>query len=126
MPLALAFQEPATFKVRASGGVTYEEVQVLLEEMRNHPRMCAGVSIIVDAHDVDGVPSTSELRLIAVDLKTLFDRGLDAVAIVADRTFVYGVARMFASFAEALGENVHAFRCSDEARAWLNEQRHAA
>lgn len=126
MSLELAFQEPATFTVRAAGSVTYDQVQVLLSELRTHPQMCAGVSIIVDARDVESVPTTSELRVIAVDLKTVFDRGLEAVAIVSDQTFVYGVARMFAAFAEALGENVHAFRCSNEARAWLNEQPHAA
>jgi hypothetical protein len=126
MSLELAFQEPATFTVRAAGSVTYDQVQVLLRELRAHPLMRAGVSIIVDARDVDSVPTTSELRVIAVDLKTVFDLGLEAVAIVADQTFVYGVARMFAAFAEALGQNVHAFRCADEAHAWLHDQPHAA
>lgn len=126
LPLTLAFQEPATFAVRAAGDVTFDEVQILFNDLRSHPRMCFGVSIIVDAREVENTPSTMELRVIAGDLKSLFDLGLAAVAIVADRTFVYGVARMFAAFAEALGENVHAFRCTDEALTWLQDQPHAA
>lgn len=126
MPLDLTFQDPDTFAVRASGDVTFDEIQAAFQQLSNDARMCCGVAVIVDGREVEGVPSTSELRIIAGDLKVLFDRGLCAVAIVADRTFVYGVARMFAAFAEALGQNVHAFRCPDEARAWLEDQPHAA
>ena len=126
MPLDLNFQEPDTFTVRASGHVTFDEIQAAFQQLSSDPRMCCGVGVIVDGREVDGVPSTTELRVIAGDLRALFDLGLCAVAIVADRTFVYGVARMFAAFAEALGENVHAFRCPVEARAWLEDQPHAA
>lgn len=122
MSLELAFQEPETFSVRASGNVTFDEIQAAFHDLSVHPRMHSGVFILVDGREIDGVPTTMELRVIATDLKALFDLGLRAVAIVADRTFVYGVARMFAAFAGALGQNVHAFRRPEEARAWLETQ----
>lgn len=127
MPVDLAFQEPSTFVVRASGNVTFDEAQNVIEQLRVDPRVRADVGVYVDGRDVESAPTTMELRILAGDLKPVFDQGIGAMAIVADKTFVYGIARMFQAFAEALGENVHAFRTPDEARDWLTAQtQHAA
>ena len=127
MPLDLAFQEPSTFVIRASGNVTFDESQRMIDQLRDDPRVRADVGVYVDGRDVESAPTTMELRILAGDLKPVFDQGIGAMAIVADKTFVYGIARMFQAFAEALGENVHAFRSPDEARDWLTDQtKHAA
>ena len=50
---------------------------------------------------------------------TLVDGGLSTMAIVTEEGFVYGVARMFAVFAEVFGLRVRACRSMDEAERWL-------
>jgi hypothetical protein len=119
MPVALSFLEPSTFVVRGAGHVTYEEIQTLLADVLEHPRLCCGVRVLVDGRLVRGAPSTEELRTIARHLKPLLDRGLGPIAIVATSPFIYGVARMFSVFAEAMRATVAPFRGLDEANAWL-------
>ena len=120
MPVELQFEEPATFKVRASGEVTFAEVEVLLGEILTHPNLGHGVRMLVDGREVEKAPSTPELRKIAADFGPLVERGLGPVAIVTDSQVIYGVARMFSVFAEMVNANVAPFRCIDEARRWLS------
>jgi hypothetical protein len=119
MPVALGFSEPSTFVVHAAGHVTYNEVEAILDQILEHPRLCCGVRVLIDGRLVGGAPSTDELRTIARHLKPLLDRGLGPVAIVASSPFIYGIARMFSVFAEAMRANVAPFRCMNEARGWL-------
>jgi len=121
VPIALEFEEPSTFTVYATGKVTYDECEALLDELQHHPRLCCGVQVYVDGRDVESTPSTSELRAIARDLQPLVERGIGPIAFVTDKTFIYGVARMFSAFAEAMGATVHAFRSEEEAHHWLTE-----
>jgi hypothetical protein len=74
----------------------------------------------VDAHTVTAAPSSSELRAILRDMKPLIDREIRTMAIVTDKSFVYGVARMFGVFAEAFGLRVRAFKTIEEGEAWLH------
>lgn len=122
MPVALKFTKPSTFVVRASGSVTFDEVQGVLDQMLAHPRLSDGVRVLTDARKVTGTPSRSELRDIAGNLKPLLARGVSAIAIVTSSVFVYGVARMFSVFAEQVNANVTVFRDMDDARRWLAEQ----
>ena len=75
--------------------------------------------MLVDASAVEGVPSTAELRIVARDMLPMVDHGLIAVGIVTDNPFVYGVARMFVVFADAVGAKVGAFKKFDDAQQWL-------
>jgi hypothetical protein len=120
MPVELEFEGPSIFRVRASGAVTFEEVEKLLGEIRADPRLCCGVSVLVDGREVEKAPTAAELRAIAADMKPLLDHGLGPVAIVTDSPFIYGVARMFSVFAEMVSANVAPFHCIDEARRWLS------
>src|SRR6266545_5055292 len=99
MPVELQYEEPATFKVRASGEVTFAEVEDLLGEILAHPQLRGGVRMLVDGREIEKAPSTPELRKIAADFGPLVDRGLGPVAIVTGSAFIYGVARMFSVFA---------------------------
>lgn len=116
MPLSLAFAEPSTFVVNASGEVTYEEVMELFEKILAHPRLGEGSDMLVDAEKVTGVPTTKELRVIARALRPLHVAGVSAMAIVTSSTFVYGIARMFSVLAESSGMRVSAFREMNEAQ----------
>jgi len=119
MPISLAFTEPCTFVLRSSGSVTLAETMWVLEQIRSHPRLRGHVGILSDARQVNGLPTTKELRVFACALRSLHAGGVEAMAIVTSSTFVYGVARMFSVFAEPSGVNVSAFRDLDEAQRWL-------
>lgn len=121
MPVAVAFAPPDLFVVRATGEVTYLDCQRAVDDILAHPAASTseGRKILVDARGVVAAPATMELQALARDMKVLIARGYGPLAIVTDRTFVYGVARMFAVFAEAFGMHVSAFHSVDEAADWL-------
>jgi hypothetical protein len=122
MPLRLDFAGPSTFVVHASGKVTLEEIRSSMAELLAHERFAPGVSLLSDWREATGAPSAAELRLIAQETAPLVHRGLGPVAIVCSSAFIYGVARMFAVFAEVVHANVAAFRSMDEALQWLEAQ----
>ena len=126
MPVAFTFSAPCEVRVIAEGDVTFAEVAVLLDELIDDPRIEPGTGMLVDSRRVQGAPSTPELRLIARDLGPLRDRGVNRIAVCADSMFVYGIARMFAVFAEMLGIHVAAFRDMDAAKRWLSSSEVAA
>lgn len=120
MPVAIAFAEPKTFVIHSTGAVSYPELQRAIDDLLAHPAFSRADRILIDARGVTGAPSTSELRALARDLKPLVDRGLSTMAIVTEQGFVYGVARMFAVFAEVFGLRVRACLSMEEAERWLN------
>jgi hypothetical protein len=120
--LSLAFAEPSTFVVYASGRVTYDEAISVLGELLADPRLGENVGVVVDAREVTGAPATHELRALAWELRALRSAGVPALAIVTSSTFVYGVARMFSVFAERSAVDVQVFREMDEAERWLVAQ----
>jgi hypothetical protein len=120
MPVAIGFSPPDTFLVHASGDVTYPEVQRSVDDMLAHPGISDVRKLLVDARTVTAAPSSSELRAILGDMKPLRDRNIRTMAIVTDKSFVYGVARMFGVFAETFGMRVRAFRTFEEGEAWLH------
>lgn len=115
----MQFAERGLIKVTASGDLTFADIAVMLDELLDDARVTQGTSLLMNAMTVTSAPSTAELRIIARDLKPLHDRGVERLAIFTDSTFVYGVARMFAVFAEAVNLKVGAFRRQDDAERWL-------
>jgi hypothetical protein len=120
MPFVVEKADPITIRVHVSGKVTYAEVQVILAEVMSHG-LRPGTQILVDALGVTGTPDASELRSIVRDLVPMIDAGLVAIAIVTDG-FVYGVARMFSVFAQAVDLDVAVFRSMGEATEWLDSR----
>ena len=120
MPFAVEFQEPCYFRVQLSGVPTVEQVERFIELMERDPRLRKQrACMLVDAREMRDVLTTAELRNVAMSMGRLVDLGLGPVAVVTETTFVYGVIRMFATFAEAVSLEVHPFRCMDEAQKWL-------
>ena len=124
MPLDVDFAEPNRFRVRASGPVSYAEVDAVIKQFQTDPRL-TGAVLLVDASDVEAVLTTAELRNIARQMMPILDRGLGSIGIVTSNPFAYGVSRMFGVFAESVGARVGAFREFDEAHQWLAEGRTA-
>jgi hypothetical protein len=121
MPVVVGFAPPDVFVVRATGDVTYPECQRAIDDILAGPAGSGPGTrkILVDARGVLTAPSTEELYALARDMKVFITRGYGPMAIVTDRAFVYGVARMFAVFAETFGLRVRAFNSVDEASVWL-------
>ena len=119
MPVAYTFAAEREVTMLARGDVTFADVAVILDELLDDPRIEPGTQILVDCRGVTNTPSTPELRMIARDLAPLHERGVERIAVCAESNFVYGVARMFAVFAEVFGLHVAAFREMREARDWL-------
>lgn len=119
MPVALTFQEPNTFAVRASGRVTFEECHAMQAQLLADPHLSEGVRVLVDASAVRGVPSASELRALAAEMQPMVERGLGPVAVVTASPSVYGVVRMFSVFAELVNAIVMPFKERSDAERWL-------
>lgn len=120
MPITAEFEQPSTFVLEASDRVTLNETLRTIDELLGHPHLSPGTRILIEGRSVTHAPSSAELRIIAREIKVLLDYGVVAIAIVTGHTFVYGVARLFAAFAEAVGANVGVFRSPDQARRWLS------
>lgn len=125
MPISIAFAEPATIPLRVSGEVTSDEIVEAINRVAGMEQLRPGAQILADVREMTGVPGTNVIRDAAYDMGRLREKGLGAMAIAADRPFVYGISRMFATFAGMVSLNVGTFRCMDEARVWLAEQRTA-
>ena len=123
MPLAFEYTEPTRFHVTVDGKITAKDVGVLLDRIFAHPKLKPGTDVLVDARRAANALSTIELRGIARDLRPLLDLGMGSVGVVTDNPFLYGVTRMFAVFASAMGANVGAFYGMEDARRWLAERR---
>ena len=117
--LAISHTGPQMLQVTAGGSVTFAEIAFMLDDLLDDPRITPGTCILIDSRGVREVPTTPELRIIARDLAPLRAMGVQRIAVCADSTFVYGVARMFGVFADAIGLQVGAFRDMEEARLWL-------
>ena len=109
--------------MRASGEITIVEIEHTQLTLLAHEGLVPGADLIVEANEVSGVPTAGELRRAATLLAVLRTKGLGATAFVTDNPLVFGVARMFGVFAEAVGATVQVFRVGDEARDWLEERR---
>jgi hypothetical protein len=119
MPVSLKFSEPAAFVLDASGTVTYSECHEVLGDLAVHPSFSSGARVLADARSVIKAPSAEELRALVQDLRPLLDRGVRSLGILTGTTAVYGVARMFATFAEALDFDVPVFKTLSEAQQWM-------
>lgn len=76
--------------------------------------------MFVDTRKVTKAPSTSELRLIAREVKHLTDAGFGPIAVLTGSTWMYGVARMFSVFVQALTELV-VLGSVEDAQAWIDD-----
>ena len=119
MPISLSFQAPSTFFLNATGHVTYGECRAIFNELLAHAQLKPDSRILTDGRTVTKVPSTEELRALTKDLQPLMDRGVSALGILTSSAFVYGVARMFSTFAEPMNFSVPVFNDADEAQRWL-------
>lgn len=121
MPVSVRFEEPSRFVLEGTGAITGAECIVAFEEVLAHPRFEKGATILAVAHGVTRAPASDELRDIVTVAHTLTTNGMQALAIVTEPGFVYGVARMFSALADLMNVHVEVFLDVVEARERLDQ-----
>jgi hypothetical protein len=121
MPVALSFEQPSLFIMRASGAVTYQEVRRAIDQILAHAGFHAGSRIFIDNRGVTSAPSVEEVAGIANHFSDVFARGVTRLALLSDNEEIYKVAQMFAAFASTVGAEARGFRDFQKAREWLSE-----
>jgi hypothetical protein len=119
MPVALTFEEPSLFIIRASGEVTFEEAFRACNLLLSDLRLRHGASVLVETTDVVEVPSIGALAVLADLFRAIFAAGVRRMAIACDGDLVRTAAQTFAVFATSPGTEVRLFQGAQEARDWL-------
>ena len=121
--MALVHAEGKSLLVRASGDITFAEVEQLLDEMAEAVEAQSPASLLADCRGISSTISAAELRKAAKELQPFISRGLTHFALVTDSTFMYGVGRMFGAFVELTGATLAMFKDMESAQQWLDESR---
>lgn len=120
--MALVHAERNALLVRASGDITFAEVEQVLEEMGRALTAHTPASLLADCRGISSTISAAELRKAAQELQPFISRGLTHFALVTDSTFMYGVGRMFGAFVELTGATLAMFKDVESAQQWLDER----
>ena len=130
MDYDIEFTESGPFDVvvTTSGKATAAEMAAGRRRVLDDPRFRPGMSLLVDHSLLDNSDITrAEVQRAAETLGRDRDTsGLGSIAMVAQTSLNFGLARMFETFAgEELEDAVTVVRSREEAEAWL-ESMHAA
>lgn len=123
MTMALVHAEGGTLLVRASGDITYPDVERVLGEMDRALVAQEAVSLLADCRGVRSTISAAELRKASKQLQPFIERGVRRFALVTDSTFMYGIGRMFGALVELTGASLNMFQDMESAQRWLDEER---
>lgn len=85
---------------------------------RSSPTATPHSTLLVDLRALASAPDSRSLRAFAQALHAL---GLARVAVVASRDYMFGIARMLATYAQLDGLEAAAFRSEPDAARWLAE-----
>ncbi len=114
-------------RTKARGSVTSGEVAAHFRELQRDPQFQTRLNVLLDLSECTSLPDRSQLEEIAGQLEDLGGRGrFHRCAIVANRTALYGMTRMFEVLAEAQFVATHVFQAEAEAEAWLREGKPSA
>jgi hypothetical protein len=121
MPVVVGFAPPSLLLIRTTGDITYAECQRAIDQILATLGDASATCLLIEQVNVRSLPEQDDIRRLARDFVPVAARGVRHVAIVSDQAHVYGVARMFAVFAEPFGFEVRAFRKVDDAERWLRQ-----
>ena len=116
-------QASNTIRTRCFGPVTLEEVADHFRELAADPDCPSYLNVLLEWTDTTRVPLSGELREASRHIALIRERvRFGACAVVAGRTVLYGMSRMFLVFADGLFDATAVFRTVAEAEVWLNAQ----
>jgi len=110
-------REQQVVRTRGWGSISASEVRDWISHLLADPLFDPCYRELSDLRSVTEV-TVGSMELAEAAATPLFD-ACALRAVVATSDCVFGMARMFASFAERMGHQVRVFRCMDLAEAWL-------
>lgn len=110
-------------RTRCVGDVSLEDVIGHFHVLESDPACPSRLDVLLDLSDMTSLPKPEQLRVVSAEIDRVGARvQFGACAIVASRTALFGLLRMFEVYAEERFRATRVFRQVDEAEAWLIEQ----
>jgi hypothetical protein len=103
---------------RAWGELTNEDLHRHYEDIQADPAFQRGYRQLGDLREVTRLTADSAAIAAAASLQ-VFAPGTRR-ALIAQSDVTFGLARMFASYAEDVGQLVRVFRAAEDAEAWID------
>jgi hypothetical protein len=108
-------------RATATGIIRADDLHELIRSLLADPDLVPGLRALYDSRLAEPDITVMQLAEVASEAKTLLDRGLGRIALLAGSTATYRVEKTFTILARALGIEVDAFRELAAAEAWLAE-----
>lgn len=108
-------------RTRCTGQVTLQEVIEHFDVLERDPERPPRLHVLLQLTGMLTLPRSDELQAVAARMKRLTTLRFGVCAILVDRDIVFGIARMFAAFAESRFESVQVFKSAEAAETWLAE-----
>ena len=105
--------------VNATGIVAREDMDRLRARLLSDGRLQPGMSMILEAKEVDSRLTFTDLQEIAGRLSGIFEKGIGKVAVVVDSRYAYSLAKTFSVFAANEPVRMKPFRDRESADRWL-------
>ena len=102
---------------RAWNSLSDRELRAHYDRLGKDQKFNPAYRQLIDVRDVNEFTLTSAVML-GTALAHVFQSGTPRAIVVANDV-QFGLARMFAAYSEADGQNVHVFREADAAKEWL-------
>jgi hypothetical protein len=106
-------------RTRCSGEVTLRQVLDHFDRLEQDPDRPPRLHVLLELTGLVTVPRSDELQDVARRISRLAGLRFGVCAILVDRDLVFGIARIFAAFAEGRFEAVQVFKSAAAAEAWL-------
>ena len=108
---------------RCAGNVTFAEVLDHFGELARDADRPDRLDVLLDLSETDSIPETHQLRAVSDRIGIVRQKvSFGACAIVACREVLFGMARMFETFAGEWFHEFHVCRTLDEAETWLTSR----
>lgn len=124
---------PVAYSIDSAAGVIhtvcqppfrFEEVIEHFQTLHRDPAFRGDLDVLLDVTNADFLPETSQLSNITVGVGALTQKvNFGACAIIAGRDAMFGMMRIFETFAAEHFRAIHVFRDPREAELWLISER---
>jgi hypothetical protein len=108
---------------RCFGKVTLVQVIEHFRELQHDPHCPSTLDVLLDLTECDSAPSNFQLHPISNTISGIREKvQFKACAIVVSTDLMFGMSRMFLTFAEERFERAQVFRQLDKAKEWLTSR----
>jgi len=128
MPVTyVIYPKEKLIRTKCIGNVTVGEVTGHFRELEHDPNCTHRLDVFLDLSETSSLPLTREITAVAAEIARVKKRvRFNICAIVATRTALYGMLRMFEVIAGPYFGAIRVFRTTERAEEWLASQRAVA